>query len=152
MVEIIKRECVICGKEFYTKPSRNSKYCSRICYSKRNIITKICPICKKNFDSPKGKNRKYCSLECMWKGKEGKSAYNWKGNKVGYSRLHTWIRTHKPKPECCEDCGIKEPYDVANISGEYKRDINDFKWLCRKCHQKSDGRLDKLKKGLNHKL
>jgi hypothetical protein len=68
----------------------------------------------------------------------------WKGDLVGFGGLHTWVRNHKPKPELCECCQKQEPYDVANISGEYKRDINDFQWLCRKCHMANDGRLTKL--------
>ena len=70
----------------------------------------------------------------------------WKGDKVGYIALHAWIRRHKPKSELCEDCKKNKPYDLSNVSGEYKRDINDFKWLCRKCHMKSDGRFKKFKK------
>ena len=60
----------------------------------------------------------------------------WKGDKVGIYALHEWIRKYKPKPEFCEECKIKPPYDVANISQQYKRDINDFRWLCRSCHMK----------------
>lgn len=47
----------------------------------------------------------------------------------------------KPKPDLCEECKEIPPVDVANISGKYKRDINDFKWVCRRCHMKSDGRI-----------
>jgi hypothetical protein len=65
----------------------------------------------------------------------------WKGDKVGYDALHGWIRHHKPKPELCERCKAKPPRDLANISGKYLRDINDFEWLCRKCHMEKDGRL-----------
>ena len=69
---------------------------------------------------------------------KGENNVNWKGDKVGYKSLHSWIRRHKPKPELCEDCNKKIPYDVANVSGKYKRDIDDFKWLCRHCHMKTD--------------
>lgn len=82
------------------------------------------------------------------KGKNiGKMNGLWKGNKVKYNALHAWIKRHKPKPKFCEDCGSKEPFDLANISGEYKRDINDFKWVCRGCHMKEDGRMNNLKVG-----
>jgi len=74
----------------------------------------------------------------------GENNHSWKGDQVGYTALHLWIRRHKTKPELCEDCHKYPPYDVANISGEYKRDINDFEWLCRKCHIKKDNRLEKL--------
>ncbi len=58
--------------------------------------------------------------------------------------LHTWVRERKPKPKHCTRCGVDEPYDLANISGTYKRDIDDYEWLCRKCHMGEDGRLDRL--------
>jgi hypothetical protein len=74
----------------------------------------------------------------------GKKNGAWKGNKVGYSSLHEWVKNHKPKPEFCEICKKHKPYDLANISGKYKRDINDYKWVCRSCHMKEDSRLKKL--------
>ncbi len=72
--------------------------------------------------------------------------YNWKGDNVGMKALHEWIKNHKPKPKFCENCRVKLPYDLANISGKYKRDINDFEWLCRSCHMNKDGRLKYFKK------
>ena len=67
---------------------------------------------------------------------------NWKGDNVGLSPLHRWIKKNKLKPKTCEICEMNEPLDLANISGEYKRDINDYQWLCRKCHMESDGRMN----------
>ena len=49
--------------------------------------------------------------------------------------LHKWVQKRKPKPTWCEECWIRKPYDLANISQTYKRDINDYKWLCRHCHR-----------------
>jgi hypothetical protein len=69
----------------------------------------------------------------------------WKGDKVGYSALHNWVKRHKQKSELCEDCNLRKPYDLANVSGLYKRDVNDFKWLCRHCHMENDERLTKFK-------
>jgi len=68
----------------------------------------------------------------------------WKGDKVGYGALHSWVKRQKPKPKYCECCKKNFVYDLANISGEYKRDINDYEWLCRKCHMKKDGRNIKV--------
>lgn len=69
----------------------------------------------------------------------------WKGDKVGYNALHDWVKYHKPKSMFCEKCGkIIEKLDCANISGEYKRDISDWRWLCRKCHMEEDGRLSRI--------
>jgi len=76
---------------------------------------------------------------------KGRSHHNWKGNKVGYYGLHSWVRRRKIKPDYCEECEENEPQDLANISGEYQRDVNDFKWVCRKCHVNSDQRLTILK-------
>ena len=58
----------------------------------------------------------------------------WKGDKVGYLGLHLWIKKYKPKLDYCEKCGNKGKTELANISGDYKRDINDFMWTCRKCN------------------
>ena len=70
--------------------------------------------------------------------------------------LHRKIEKIKPKPNLCENCGKKKAYDLANISGEYKRIVEDWEWLCRKCHMTKDGRLKNLKqyhiKGLKNAL
>jgi len=68
----------------------------------------------------------------------------WHGNKAGYSSLHEWVKRRKPKSKFCECCNINKTHDLANISGKYKRDINDYEWLCRGCHMHKDGRLLKL--------
>ena len=52
--------------------------------------------------------------------------------------IHKWVRERKPKPAFCEKCSKKPPMDLANISGEYLRDINDYLYLCRGCHKKMD--------------
>ena len=76
----------------------------------------------------------------------------WKGDKAGYQAIHAWIRKNKIKPATCESCAKKTDYlDIANISGLYKRDVDDFEYLCRKCHMDSDGRNDALRKRNNGK-
>ena len=69
----------------------------------------------------------------------------WKGDDVGYHALHDWARRHIAKPILCVCCGEQEPFDLSNISGEYKRELPDWHWLCRKCHMSLDGRLSKLR-------
>lgn len=64
------------------------------------------------------------------------------GNIKNIKYMHEWVRKNKPKPVWCEECFSRKPFDLANISGEYKLDINDFRWLCRKCHMISDGRIN----------
>lgn len=78
----------------------------------------------------------------------------WKGNKVSYGALHDYIKWHKPKKVLCEECGIKTPYDISNIDGKYTRDLDSWRWLCRRCHMKSDGRLAKFikQKGVKNQM
>lgn len=78
--------------------------------------------------------------------RRGKSAWNkdliMKDN-AGYNATHTWVRNRKIKPDFCEECGIAPPFDLANINGKYLRDLKDWQYLCRKCHQISDGRINR---------
>ncbi len=71
----------------------------------------------------------------------------WKGDDVGLAALHQWVTIRIPKPLLCEECQERPPRDLANISQEYKRDITDWEWLCRRCHMTKDGRLVKLHNG-----
>jgi len=70
----------------------------------------------------------------------------WKGDKVGYGSLHDWLRRNFLIPKNCQRCHKESKLDCANISGEYKRDITDFEWICRSCHAKSDGRIKNIHK------
>lgn len=69
----------------------------------------------------------------------------WKGKDVSYSGAHHWIARHRGKPHYCEHCKRSDlghrQYNWANISGEYKRDLNDYIRLCAKCHKKYDATL-----------
>jgi len=67
----------------------------------------------------------------------------WKDKRVGYNALHGWIKRHKPKSLFCEKCRKTKKLDISNVSGKYKRDISDFRWLCRRCHMIDDGRYEK---------
>ena len=51
-----------------------------------------------------------------------------------YKILHRWVRKHKPKTDSCQSCGLNKRLQLANISGEYRKDIDDYEWLCIKCH------------------
>jgi hypothetical protein len=64
----------------------------------------------------------------------------WKGNKVGYGAIHDYIKRRFPRPTHCSKCIKIGKVDLANVSGKYKRDLSDWKWLCRSCHMRSDGR------------
>lgn len=76
----------------------------------------------------------------------------WKGDSVGKTALHMWVRRYIPKPNTCDECKIKPPLDLANISNKYNpktytRDFKNWLWLCRSCHMKIDGRVSNLNRG-----
>ncbi len=54
----------------------------------------------------------------------GEKSVNWRGEKIGYLALHSWVRKHLGKPCKCEFCGIEAEtsngFEWANKSGEYK--------------------------------
>ena len=70
----------------------------------------------------------------------GENNSQWKGE-IGLSALHWWVRQHLPKPDKCQMCFEGPAYDLANVTGIYKRDLYNWKYLCRRCHMTFDGRL-----------
>jgi hypothetical protein len=62
---------------------------------------------------------------------------SWKGDKVSYSGLHKWVRSHKPKSMFCEKCGkVTDKLDLHSINHIYRRDISKWQWLCTSCNLK----------------
>lgn len=76
------------------------------------------------------------------KGLVCEKSHRWKGDAAGYNAKHTWIYRRLGKANMCVRCGVlgKKRYDWANISGEYKRDVNDYQQMCAPCHLKMDFR------------
>lgn len=73
----------------------------------------------------------------------------WKGDQVGNTGLHSWVRSRLSKSELCNECKKVPPRDLANISNSYNsktytRDLHNWEWLCRKCHLRKDGRTQKF--------
>lgn len=66
---------------------------------------------------------------------------SWKGDKVGLSALHGYMKRRLVKPVLCQGCNLRPVADLANISQMYKRDDSDWEWLCRTCHMDKDGRF-----------
>jgi hypothetical protein len=69
---------------------------------------------------------------------------NWKDDEVGYNALHAYVKRRLPKTGLCQICFEAPSYDLACI-GKYNRDLNSWRWLCRRCHMYSDGRMKNLK-------
>jgi len=169
----IKKNCLICDKEFMVIPSRlkvgRGKYCSRRCSdiiilrkgrpspNKGKILSlawrkKLSEAHKGIVTWMKGKRHSKNSLLKMseshkknpsryWLGKkriemEGKNNWKWKENDYGYRTIHLWIQGRLGKASKCSNNVFHKStrYHWANISGEYKRDINDWIELCPFCN------------------
>ncbi len=92
---------------------------------------------------PSEQTRKKMRENAKWQFGETNSM--WKGMDVKYEGLHIWVRNHLPKPETCLVCNKTFPYEVANITGVYNRDFNNWQWMCRRCHMIGDGRMQNLR-------
>lgn len=57
-----------------------------------------------------------------------------------YAKVHNWIKKHKPFIEKCEHCKKKGKVVYANISQEYKFEVDDWALLCKICHVVHDHR------------
>lgn len=79
-------------------------------------------------------------------GHKGEKAYQWKGELVSYPNLHKWVRKLLGKATYCSNdiTHTAKRFVWANISGEYLRDINDYRPLCNSCNLLDD-RLSKAK-------
>lgn len=146
--------CRNCGLELpveeFSKKSQNKagldSYC-KIC--KNQLIHKymmICSECGKIMFSTISdfKNRRTslcrsCISSKRMKQRLGEKHPNWKSKDVGLKALHIYLRKHNPpKTDKCFFCG--EPTENLQLMcvGAYKRDINQFRYACSRCHTKFD--------------
>ncbi len=70
---------------------------------------------------------------------------NWKGDKVSYKGIHTWLSTNFPKPLECKKCRVKGKNNKTKWSihwcskdHKYSRNKKDWIPLCAKCHLEYD--------------
>lgn len=132
---MVKLSCQVCGVEYLRRPSaaKNSKHCSRKCH---NIIAgRIGGLAKKpgvnlGRKSPWLVERNLTNNPS----KRGAEHPYWKDDDVGYIAIHNWAYRHVGLKEACEECGATEDLQMANKSQEYKREVDDWLTLCRKCH------------------
>ena len=127
------KDCKQCGKKF-RKPRScglpewyRRKHCSRKCQHK-SLIGRISPKKGKHYPQTQGKNH-----------------YAWKGDKVGYNALHSWVVKYLGRPDTCEHCdksGLSgHKVQWASKSHKYKRDLADWVRLCPKCHSIYDEKI-----------
>lgn len=102
-----------------------------------------CVDCRNNTSSYVNKLR--CKT-CWSKQNINEKHPRWKGDAVGYTALHDWVRKMLGTPNLCEHCKTTnaKKFEWANISKQYKRDLSDWKRLCTKCHRNED-KYDKKK-------
>lgn len=84
---------------------------------------------------------------------KGNNHFLWKGDNASYSAIHYWLYRQVGKAKKCSNCGSERWVEWANISGEYKRNISDYRELCRKCHAKFDDYINKgwiTRKGVDY--
>ena len=77
---------------------------------------------------------------------KGEDDSQWKGVSASYRVIHHWVQKNKGKAIVCVECGSTRFVQWANISGKYMRDLNDYKSLCKSCHNKFDGIARNLRK------
>jgi len=77
--------------------------------------------------------------------KMGSKNHTWKGDKVGYSGIHYYIRRRKSKPQLCEDCKKVPPRELSSNDHKYSRNPKKWEWLCKPCHAKKDKKLNNKK-------
>ena len=83
-----------------------------------------------------GKKKSPAHIKAMSECRMGEKSHRWKGDNVKYSALHCWVHSRLGMPNYCEECKRTDQkrYEWANISRLYKRDVKDWKRLCRSCH------------------
>ncbi len=128
------KKCLICQAKFEAYPSElklgKGKFCSKSCSAKYKIV-------HKDFGFKKG----YVPKTAWKKGDSrvsGENNHLWKGDNVGLTALHDWVRGKLGRPKECAYCGSEKHMNWANVSHEYKRDLTDWMPLCRKCHHEYD--------------
>jgi hypothetical protein len=133
-ITIICPECKI-TKSRYFYPLRDAyppKFCSKKCHglAMKGMVSIMAG--KKHTDKSRNK------MSLHHPDQRAELNPNWKGEEVGYLGLHKWVKDQLIKPQVCQDCNQPKELDLANISGEYNRDVSDWRWLCRKCHKAFD--------------
>lgn len=127
------KPCIKCGAFIFHKyPSQLKKrrYCSHNCHLKGNLFR----------EGHKPKNA-FTSRDTV-----GENNVNWKGDEVGYDALHDWVSRKLGRPKKCEHCGLNDSsrrYEWANKSHKYKRELDDWIRLCKKCHMRYDDAMTK---------
>lgn len=135
---MIQLNCQVCGK-LYTRPPKaamKSKHCSRVCHNK--VAGKIGGRAGKGVSRNVGAKRPDLAEYNRTHVRRGPESLTWKGDDVGYIAIHNWAHRHVGLKASCEKCGATEKLEMSNKSGQYKREVEDWWTLCKKCHYAFD--------------
>jgi len=138
---LIKFNCNFCNieneREVRSKSSFNrtkNHYCNNTCQNKNDKKRGVDKLCKAHKILKEKGHYKRDNNYLI-----GSNNPAWKGDGVGYSGLHAWIRSKLGKAKKCINGHKSTIYFWANVSGNYHRDILDWHELCNSCNQ-----LDKV--------
>jgi hypothetical protein len=106
----------------------------------------------KTIGFKKGNNWHLNNIGKKFPSRTGIKHFAWKGDKVGYNALHTWIYRTLGKATICSNAKCKYPrkdglnrimtkpkrYEWANINWKYRRNTKDWIQLCPSCHRTFD--------------
>ncbi len=115
------------------KPCYGLKYCANCYTTKAQLGRKPWNFGIKTGIIPKTAFKKGIRFNPEGEFKKG-IGKRFNGTNQEYKAVHAWINYHGGTPMICEFCGTGLNLEWANISGDYKRELNDWVRLCKKCH------------------
>lgn len=130
------------------------KECAKSDSRNNKSVHRICLMCEKEFKAAqtettrRGGGAYTCSRSCYYE-RLRRLLEDRYAVKSSYYTLHKWVEKMKGKPSLCEECGTTSAkrYEWANMSGQYKQELSDWKRMCKVCHH----RYDKISEKLWHK-
>lgn len=154
--------CTVCTKKFVNyKKNRPNRYCSHACLLVARRSGTFNPMAGKTHNSktiekmsasakkrviekphtiPDWTDRKHTAdtRKKMMEDRGG-DIDRTKGNyRIGYVNVHKWLRKRRQATGVCEHCDEVTNTHMANKTGKYLYDIDDWLELCPKCHRKYD--------------
>jgi len=76
----------------------------------------------------------------------GEKHPNWKGDNVSNKALHRWVAKKIGNPHKCSFCGKIGRVELSNKNGLYNRNLENWQWICSKCHKEYDHIGEKVSK------
>jgi len=116
----VSTKCGFCG-EYFVMRKETSRCCSKSCATS---LRHKDPTCKIGFPAQKRLS----------------GNPSWKGDRVGYRGIHSWVVRNWGKADRCEQCqtNTSTRYDWSNKTGLLIRNRDNWQRLCRSCHLRYD--------------